>query len=93
MSKVCTRMIIMGDEDFAVDGDDFSVFVEKSDFFAEIFHARCAIIFTGVDKYSSVRIAAIFADKKRFLTGDTKVASCPKTLPIITHVCPLGIKN
>jgi len=28
MSKVCTRMIITGDEDFAVGGDDFSVFVE-----------------------------------------------------------------
>lgn len=64
----------------------------KSDFFAGIFHAFCAIIFIGVDKYSSVRIAAIFADKKRFLTGDTKVASCQKPT-IITHMCPSGIKN
>lgn len=92
MSKVCTRMIIMGDEDFAADGDVFQCLWKKSDFFAEIFHARCAIIFTDVDKYSSVRIAAIFADKKRFLTSDAKVASCQKPT-IITHVCPLGIKN
>ena len=56
----------------------------KSDFFAGIFHAYCAIIFTDVDKYSSVRIAAIFADKKRFLTGDAKAASCQK-LTTITH--------
>ena len=93
MSKVCTRMIIMGDEDFAVGGDVFfSVCGIKVIFFAGIFHARCATIFTDVDKYSSVRIAAIFADKKRFLTGDAKVASCQKPI-IITHVCPLGIKN
>ena len=64
----------------------------KIGFLAEIFHACCAIIFTDVDKYSSVRIAAIFADKKRFLTSDAKVASCQKPI-IITLVCPLGIKN
>lgn len=66
--------------------------LNKNGFFAEIFHAYCATIFIDVDKYSSVRIAAIFADKKRFLTGDTKVASCQKPI-IITHVCPLGITN
>lgn len=78
----------------------FQRLLNKNGFFAEIFHAFYAIIFTDVDKYSSVRIAAIFADKKRFLTGDTKVASCQKPIIIthvcplgITHVCPLGIKN
>lgn len=70
----------------------FQRLLNKIRLFAWIFHAYCAIIFTDVDKYSSVRIAAIFADKKRFLTGDTKVASCQKPI-IITHVCPLGIKN
>ena len=78
----------------------FQCLWNKIRLFAGIFHARCAIIFTDVDKYSSVRIAAIFADKKRFLTGDAKVASCQKPIIItlvcplgITHVCPLGIKN
>lgn len=70
----------------------FQRLLNKSDFFAGIFHAHRAIIFTDVDKYSSIRIAAIFADKKRFLTGDAKVASCQKPI-IITLVCPLGIKN
>lgn len=84
MSKVCTRVIIMGDEDFAVNSDVFQRLLNKIRLFAWIFHARCAIIFTDVDKYSSVRIAAIFADKKRFLTGGTKVASCQKPT-IITH--------
>lgn len=65
MSKVCTRVIIMGDEDFAVNSDVFQRLRNKIRLFAWIFHARCAIIFTGVDKYSSVRIAAIFADKKK----------------------------
>lgn len=85
-------MIIMGDEDFAVNSDVFQCLWNKIGFSAEIFHACCAIIFIDVDKYSSVRIAAIFAEKKRFLTGDAKVASCQKPT-IITHVCPLGIKN
>ena len=86
-------MIIMGDDDFAVGGAMiFQRSLNKIRLFAWIFHARCAIIFTNVDKYSSVRIAAIFADKKRFLTSDAKVASCQKPI-IITHVCPLGIKN
>ena len=78
----------------------FQRLLNKIRLFAWIFHACCAIIFTDVDKYSSVRIAAIFADKKRFLTGDAKVASCQKPIIItlvcplgITHVCPLGIKN
>ena len=70
----------------------FQRLLNKIRLFAWIFHECCAIIFTDVDKYSSVRIAAIFADKKRFLTGDAKVASCQKPT-IITHVCPLGIKN
>ena len=70
----------------------FQRLLNKIRLFAWIFHACCAIIFTDVDKYSSVRIAAIFADKKRFLTGDAKVASCQKPI-IITLVCPLGIKN
>ena len=56
--------------------------LNKNGFFAEIFHACCAIIFTDVDKYSSVLIAAIFADKKRFLTGDAKAASCQKLTTI-----------
>lgn len=43
----------------------FQCLWNKIGFFAEIFHACCAIIFTDVDKYSSVRIAAIFADKKK----------------------------
>lgn len=43
----------------------FQRLLNKIRLFAWIFHARCAIIFTDVDKYSSVRIAAIFADKKK----------------------------
>lgn len=70
----------------------FQRLLNKNGFPRRFFHVCCAIIFTDVDKYSSVRIAAIFADKKRFLTGDTKVPSCQKPT-IITHVCPLGIKN
>lgn len=51
----------------------------KSDFFAGIFYACRAIIFTGVDKYSSVRIAAIFADKKKVFDRRHESGVLPKT--------------
>lgn len=79
MSKVCTRMIIMGDEDFAVNSDVFQRLLNKIRLFAWIFHACCAIIFTNVDKYSSVRIAAIFADKKKVFDRRREGGVLPKT--------------
>lgn len=53
--------------------------LNKNGFFAEIFHACCAIIFTDVDKYSSVRIAAIFADKKKVFDRRHESGALPKT--------------
>lgn len=57
----------------------FQRLLNKNGFFAEIFHARCAIIFTDVDKYSSVRIAAIFADKKKVFDRRRESGVLPKT--------------
>lgn len=57
----------------------FQRLLNKNGFFAEIFHARCAIIFTSVDKYSSVRIAAIFVDKKKVFDRRHESGVLPKT--------------